>query len=101
MTITSINTLEISFLENPRHDVEALLLKHIEQLNKAQGCLSYALSRSTKSTARWIVSGYWSNEGHMTDHFCTAAMTEFIDELIEAEANIAFARFAANIDITA
>ncbi len=101
MTITSTNTLEISFLESPRHDVEALLLKHIEQLNKAPGCLSYALSRSTKSTARWIVSGYWSNEGQMTDHFCTAAMTEFIDELIDAEANIAFARFAANIDITA
>ncbi|CAM3059569.1 hypothetical protein BZK31_12030 [Pseudomonas floridensis] len=98
MAITSINTLEISFSERPDHHIETVLLNHIEQLKQSPGCLSYSLSQRMTGPTCWIVTGYWANENQMFDHFCQGAMTTFIDRLIEAEANLSFARFSANVE---
>lgn len=94
MHINAMNALEIRFIEATDPFFESRLRLHIDPLQSAQGCLGYALSRSTDEDCLWILSGYWASTSHMTEHFSSAAMSALINALIESGANLTFVSFA-------
>jgi quinol monooxygenase YgiN len=99
MTIRSVNTLQISFFENPGTDFEKVLRQRVERLESASGCLTYTLSRSQRDAALWLIAGYWESEHQMTLSFNSVEMTRFINYLVEVGANLNFASFAPEVDL--
>jgi quinol monooxygenase YgiN len=98
MTIHAANSLEIRFFDPPDNAFESALLNCVDQLEAAPGCLGYALNRSRRETALWIMCGYWHSEAQMTEHFCAEPMTHLVNVLIEAGANLTFTSLVATAE---
>ncbi|GFM65280.1 antibiotic biosynthesis monooxygenase [Pseudomonas lijiangensis] len=93
MHINAMNGLEIRFIEDMDPFFESRLKLHVDQLQDAQGCLGYALSRSAHEPCLWILSGHWASACEMTEHFASSAMSALISFLIESGANLTFVSF--------
>ncbi|UZE15037.1 antibiotic biosynthesis monooxygenase family protein [Pseudomonas sp. B21-053] len=98
MNIEAVNTLEIRFFEAADALFERRLHSFAFRFEEAPGCLGYVVSRSPAESNLWILSGYWSSASDMTLHFSSTHMTQLVNALIEARANLTFASFTPLMD---
>ncbi|KPW99346.1 hypothetical protein ALP58_02777 [Pseudomonas savastanoi] len=93
MSITAVNTLEVRIAEETDQRFEWRLKGFAARFEQAEGCISYTVIRCNTEPGLWVLSGYWTNHSTMVVHFDSQAMTELLNHLLVARANLTFASF--------
>ncbi len=94
MAIKCVNTIEIRLFETVESTFEDTAQSCVGRLRAAAGCLEYSLTRSTRETGLWWLTGYWESESQMTSSFESVPMMQLLNCLVEEGASLSFWSFA-------
>ena len=81
MSLTSASALEVRFDNRPDDDVLLTIDELINVLRTEPGCMSYSIIALNKYFSSMIISGFWTNEKDMIDHFSSSSFAALIEFL--------------------
>lgn len=81
MFIAATNTVTVHAAPGQAGAVGALLRSMIAALRDSSGCLAYTAVESHCTSDLWIVTGYWSTQSDMDNHFHNPAQEKYADLL--------------------
>lgn len=90
MSLISASALEIRFEDRPDDDVLLAVDDLVNVLRTAPGCMSYTIIAVNKYFSSMIISGFWSNENDMIDHFSSSSFAALMECLTSHCRSISF-----------
>ncbi|WP_439253880.1 antibiotic biosynthesis monooxygenase [Pseudomonas monteilii] len=90
MSLTSASAIEVRFDKRPDDDVLLAIDALVNVLRTEPGCMSYSTIALNKYFSSMIISGFWTNEKDMIDHFSNSSFAALIACLTSSCRSICF-----------
>ena len=94
MSVDAISTLEISVPYGSELAIEELLSQYTEKLAALPGCVSYGLTRSSRNSRLWVLTGHWESHQDMVLHFGEVDIQKLIEIFGYSSVGIQFGSFS-------
>ncbi|MFV3378337.1 hypothetical protein ACNE9Y_29915 [Pseudomonas sp. NY11226] len=100
MSLVSVSALEVSFVGRPSDDVLLTIDELVNVIKCDSDCLNYVMVALNKQFSSLIISGFWSDEESMVEHYSTPTFSALLDCLSNNCKSICFRSFFAREELS-